>query len=220
MSAMQDGYIDVQGRAVVAVAIGFEIEIKRQLQLALVALACVSALPMPVIAESLYREETYRPLAGDNKAYRVGDSITVQVFESSSASTSTDTNTQRKNSLNASVTALQLRQRGFGIGVSGDFDGGGTTQRANRLLATLTVTVREALPNGDLKIGGEQLLKVNEELHRVNLEGRVRPQDISDGNVVLSTRLADARITYVGDGDLSERQKRGLWRQVVDWLGF
>jgi flagellar L-ring protein precursor FlgH len=193
---------------------------KHRLRCAFIVLACVQVLAAPVVAESLYREETYRPLTGDNKAFRVGDAITVQVFESSSASTSTDTNTQRRNALNASVTALPSRQHGFGVAVAGDFEGGGTTQRANRLLATLTVSVRETLANGELRIGGEQLLKVNEELHRVNIEGRVRSQDISDGNVVLSTRLADARITYVGDGELSERQKRGLWRQVVDWLGL
>jgi flagellar L-ring protein FlgH len=193
---------------------------KEVMRAGLLMLAYAVALAVPAAAESLYREDTYRPLAGDNKAFRVGDAITVQVFESSSASTSTDTSTQRKNAINASVTALPSRQHGFGVAVAGDFDGGGTTQRANRLLATLTVTVRETLANGELHIAGEQLLKVNSELHRVNIEGRVRPYDISDGNVVLSTRLADARITYVGDGDLSERQKRGLWRQVADWLGF
>lgn len=197
----------------------------RQFNRAVVALAVVAAVggawPSTAWAESLYQPDTYRPLTGDNKAFRVGDAVTVQVFESSSASTSTDTNTQRKNSINASVTSVaSSRQRGFGVTAGGDFEGGGTTQRANRLLATLTVTVREVLPSGELRISGEQLLKVNEETHRVNLEGRVRPQDISDGNVVLSTRLADARITYVGDGDLSERQRRGLWRSVMDWLGF
>jgi flagellar L-ring protein precursor FlgH len=193
---------------------------KQRITRHLVMLACAVAVVMPALSESLYREETYRPLTGDNKAFRVGDAITVQVYESSSATTSTDTSTQRKNSLSTSVTKIASPQRGLGLDVGGEFAGGGTTQRANRLLTTLTVSVRETLPNGELKVGGEQLLKVNEELHRVNIEGRVRPQDISEGNVVLSTRLADARITYVGDGDLSERQKRGLWRQVADWLGF
>jgi flagellar L-ring protein precursor FlgH len=185
-----------------------------------IMLACAIAVSMQGRSESLYREDTYRPLTGDNKAFRVGDAITVQVYESSSATTSTDTSTQRKNSLDTNVSKLTSRPHGFGVAVGGDFSGGGMTQRANRLLTTLTVSVRETLANGELRVGGEQLLKVNEELHRVNVEGRVRPQDISEGNVVLSTRLADARITYVGDGDLSERQKRGLWRQVVDWLGF
>ncbi|HSV48020.1 MAG TPA: flagellar basal body L-ring protein FlgH, partial [Ramlibacter sp.] len=54
-------------------------------------LACAAAVSLQAPAESLYREGSFRPLAGDNKAYRVGDAVTVQVIESSSASTSTDT---------------------------------------------------------------------------------------------------------------------------------
>jgi flagellar L-ring protein FlgH len=172
-------------------------------------------------AESLFNEGSFRALAADNRAFRVGDAITVQVVENSSASTSTDTATQRRNNLNARLGILSTgKQYGGNLAVAGDFDGGGTTQRANKLLATLTVTVREVLPNGDLKVAGEQVLTVNEERHTVYLEGRVRPLDVSSDNVVLSTRLADAHIEYVGDGDLSSRQKRGWWRKLVDWLGF
>jgi len=183
----------------------------------------ISALTFPSLstAESLYKANSYRPLTVDNKAFRVGDVLTVQVIENSSATTSTDTNTQRKNNLNLGIANLQSgRQFGGSITQAGDFDGGGTTQRANKLLAILTVTVREIMPNGDLRVAGEQLLTVNDEQHKVNLEGRVRPQDISEGNIVLSTRLADARINYVGDGDLTERQKRSWWRKALDWLGF
>ncbi|MHA6882779.1 flagellar basal body L-ring protein FlgH [Ralstonia pseudosolanacearum] len=173
------------------------------------------------VAESLYKEGTYRQLTSDNKAFRVGDVITVQVYENSSALTSTDTTTQRKNNLNVGVTTLPAgRQIGGSVGVAGDFDGGGTTQRTNKLLATITVAVQDVLPNGDLRIAGEQLLTVNDEQHKVALEGRVRPQDISDGNVVLSTRLAEAHINYVGEGDLSDRQRRSWWRKLVDFLGL
>lgn len=172
-------------------------------------------------AESLYNEGSYRPLAGDFKAFRIGDSITVQVLEISSATTSTDTSTKRNNNLNASLsTLLNARQYGGNVSANSSFDGGGTTQRANRLLTTITVTVREILSNGDLHISGDQVLTINDEQHRVKLEGRVRPHDISDGNVVQSTRLADARIDYVGEGDLSDRQRRALWRKIVDWLGL
>ena len=140
------------------------------------AASVVWLLPGWGAAESLYQEGSFRPLTADNKAFRVGDSLTIQVFENSSAT--------------------------------------------NKLLATLTVTVTEVLPNRELRVAGEQLLTVNEELQKVNLEGRVRPQDISDGNVVLSTRLADARITYVGEGDVSERARRSAWRRIFDWLGL
>ena len=190
---------------------------------AVLGLLAVSLLEasVPANAESLYQEGTFRPLTADNKAFRVGDSLTIQVFENSSATSSANTGTRRANDISGSVTHTGNRVVGqLGIGVTGDFDGGGRTQRANRLLATLTVTVQEVLPNNELRVAGEQLLTVNEELQKVNLEGRVRPQDISDGNVVLSTRLADARITYVGEGDVSERTRRSVWRRVFDWLGL
>jgi flagellar L-ring protein precursor FlgH len=171
--------------------------------------------------QSLYSEATYRPLTADNKAFKVGDLITVQVYENSSASTTTDTSSQRNNGVNVGASTLRSgRQIGGSLTQGGTFDGGGTTQRANKLLATLSVSVREVLPNGELRLAGEQLLTVNEEQHKVNLEGRARPQDISSDNVLLSTRLADARINYVGDGDLTDRQKRAGWRKLVDWLGF
>ena len=171
-------------------------------------------------AESLYKEQTYRPLTADNKAFQVGDALTVQVFENSSATTSSDTGTRRKNNLSAELGHGNNTVAQTGIAVGGDFDGGGKTQRTNRVLATLTVTVREILANGELKVAGEQILTVNEEPQKVTLEGRVRPVDISDGNIVLSTRLADAKITYVGEGDIAERNRRPWWRNLLDWVGM
>jgi flagellar L-ring protein precursor FlgH len=131
-----------------------------------------------------------------------------------------ETGTRRNNALSANLS----HQRGVvaktDLGVGGDFDGGGKTQRTNRVLATLTVSVKEILPNGDLRIGGEQVLTVNEEPQKVGLEGRVRPLDISDANVVLSTRLADAKITFLGEGDLAERNRRPWWRSFLDAVGL
>ncbi|HSV34279.1 MAG TPA: flagellar basal body L-ring protein FlgH [Ramlibacter sp.] len=185
----------------------------------LLVLSAVGWLPA-VHGTSLYDEATFRPLTADSKAFRVGDMLTVQVFENSSASTTADTGTRRKNAVNAELSHGARRVAETGIGVNGDFDGGGRTQRTNRILTTLSVTVREVLPNGDLRIAGEQSLVINDEQQRVALEGRVRQQDVSDANVVLSTRLADARITYLGEGDVSDRQKRAWWRKVLDSVGL
>ncbi len=171
-------------------------------------------------AGSLYDEKTYRALTADNKAFRVGDAITVQVIESASASTNSDTTTRRANNLSASLGHGNGKVASADLGVAGQFDGGGRTQRAGRLLAQLTVSVKELLPNGEMWIAGEQLLTLNDELQRIYIEGRIRAQDISDTNLVLSSRLADARIVYLGDGDLSERQKRSWWRKLLDGLGL
>jgi flagellar L-ring protein FlgH len=189
------------------------------LRSAMLALALIAA-PALSSATSLYNESTYRPLTADNKAFRVGDLLTVQVFENSSASTTADTGTRRKNNLNAELAHGGRKVGETSLAVGGDFDGGGRTQRANRVLITLSVSVREVLPNGDLRVAGEQFLLVNDEQQKVTLEGRVRPQDVSDGNVVLSTRLADARITYLGEGEVSQRQQRAWWRKLLDWVGM
>ena len=93
-------------------------------------------------------------------------------------------------------------------------------RRASRLLTTVTVSVQEVLPGGQLRVAGTQSVTVNDELQRVTLEGIVRPADISDGNVVQSTRIAQARITYVGEGDLTERGRPAWWRRLLDALGL
>lgn len=180
----------------------------------LVAATCAGAA-----AETLYSEKNFRAPAADHKAYRSGDAITVQVYEDARASSNADTTTRRKNSVSASL-ARASRTVGGSVAVDGDFDGGGSTARAGKLLAQLSVSVQQVLPNGELLVAGQQQLVVNGEQQRIAVEGRVRPQDISDQNVVLSTRLADARITYQGDGELSERQKRGWWRSLIDTIGL
>lgn len=189
-------------------------------QHSLFAAALLAACVAPMSAQSLYDDQAWHGLTSDNKAYRPGDVLTVQVFENSSASSSADTGTRRANHLAASLAHGNNKLTQANVAVAGDFDGGGRTQRASRLLTTVTVTVQEVLPGGQLRIAGTQSVTVNEELQRVTLEGVVRAVDISDGNVVQSTRIAQARITYVGEGDLTERNRRGWWRKLLDALGF
>lgn len=171
-------------------------------------------------AQSLYSETSWRALTADNKAFRPGDVLTVQVFENSTAVSSADTGTRRTNGLRAELAHGPSKAAEAALSVGGDFDGGGRTQRASRLLTTVSVTVQEVLPGGHLRVAGVQSVTVNQELQRVTLEGLVRPVDISDGNVVQSTRIADARITYVGEGDVTERGRRSWWRQLLDTVGF
>lgn len=182
-------------------------------------LSCVLVAQVAA-AQSLFDEAQWRGLTTDNKAFRPGDVLTVQVFENSSASTTADTGTRRNNRLQADLSHRGASVARTGLAVGGEFDGGGRTQRASRLLATVTVTVQEVLPGGQMRIAGTQSVTVNEELQRVSLEGLVRPIDISDGNVVQSTRIAQARITYLGEGDLTDRNRRAWWRRMLDAVGL
>lgn len=187
---------------------------------ALMLVAALHGVHAPALADSLYREGSYRSLSADNKAYRPGDTLTVVIVETSSATSNAETTNRRQNQLRADLTLSRNDPINAAINVGGDFDGGGRTQRAGRLVAQLTVTVIDVLPNGHLKLAGSQQVLINDEQQRISVEGLVRPQDISDGNVVLSNRLAEANIVYVGEGVLAERQRRSWWRQVLDVIGF
>lgn len=191
----------------------------RLLKTVLLGAALCACLPA-AHATSLYQARSFQSLTSDRKAAAVGDMLTVQVFENASAATSADTATRRNSSVRLGVDGPRSSPLHAELDAGGEFDGGGSTRRTNRFLTTLTVTVTEVLANGEMRVEGQQVLDLNDERQTVKVEGRVRRTDISDNNVVLSTRLADARITLVGDGELSDRQRRSWWKRAADWMGL
>ena len=50
------------------------------------------------------------------------------------------------------------------------------------------------------------------------LTGIVRPEDISTGNVVYSTDIANTRITYKGKGLVASGSKPGIVARIVSWF--
>ena len=100
--------------------------------------------------------------------------------------------------------------------LNSDFDGSGTTQRSGDLTAFITTKVIEVLPNGNLKIEGTREVKVNNEKQLIILSGIIRPRDISPGNIILSTYVADAKIEYSGSGVIHDRQRPGWMTRIID----
>ena len=172
-------------------------------------------------AESLYREASFRSLTADHRAYRIGDVLTVLVVENASATASANTTTEKRGDAGIAIATYNSNNnKSANIALNDDFTGKGSINRSGRLLAQLTVTVRALAPNGDMIVGGQQLIEVNDEKQNIVLEGRVRPIDVSESNTVLSSRIADAKITYVGDGILAEKQKPGILTRILSWLGL
>ena len=187
------------------------------MKLPIVVIAAALLLPAVARAESLYSEASYRPLTSDQRAYREGDALTVLIVENSSASNSADTTTNKRGGVGIAIGTTTRQEKGS-VDITEDFSGKGRIQRSGRLLAQLSVTVISVLPNGELEVRGSQLIEVNQEKQHIQLAGRVRPADITEGNVVLSTRIADARIVYVGDGLLGEKQRPGILTRFLSWL--
>lgn len=173
------------------------------------------------MAASLYQGDgSYRPLTSDQRARRVGDMLTVLVVENSSASANASTGTEKSGGLTFGWKSTQ-RVESANLQLGDTFGGKGQIQRSGRLLAQLSVTVREIdAVSGLLSVTGEQQILVNDEKQAITLSGKVRPIDILDNNTVLSNRLADAHISYIGDGILSEKQHPGILTRLLGWLGI
>ena len=175
----------------------------------------------------------------DTKARSVGDIVTVNISESASATNSADTQTGRTSSLEAGIDTLfgtedwyrdkvlpeiprnLPRPDPFGNpsvkgSMTSDFDGSGSTSRSGDLSAFITCRVTQVLPNGNLKIVGSREVLVNHETQMIILSGVIRPRDISDDNVILSTFVSDAKIAYSGSGIVNDRQRPGWLANLLN----
>lgn len=186
-------------------------------------LVCGALTGQALATDSLYREDRFQSLTSDRKGNRVGDLITVLIVETSTASSSADTRLDRSANVGVAVGLERTvinRHLNANVGVSSDTDGRGRTERSGQLLAQVTVSIAEVLPNGDLRLAGEQIIEINDERQQIRLEGRIRPQDLLENNTVLSSKLADTKISYLGDGVVGEKQRPAWWQRVLTVLGL
>ncbi|KWN10665.1 flagellar basal body L-ring protein FlgH [Burkholderia ubonensis] len=168
----------------------------------------------------LYQDSAYRPLTSDRRASRPGDIVTVLVYESSTASNTADTSTKTNVGVQGSITTQYAGQNAAQIGLGDNYGGKGQIQRTGRLLAQLSAHVVDVTAAGDLLVTGSQEIDVNGEKTQIRIEGRARPVDIAANNTILSTRLADAKIDYVGEGFITDRSRPGLIPRFLAWLGL
>ena len=175
----------------------------------------------------------------DTKARKVGDIVTIKIAESSNATNSADTQAGRESALEAGIDTLfgiedwyedkvlenissnLPRPNPFGNpsvkgSMSSDFNGSGSTSRSGDLNAFITCRVTELLPNGNLKIVGSREILVNHETQMIILSGVIRPRDIDDDNVILSTFISNAKIAYSGSGIVNDRQRPGWLANLLN----
>ena len=153
----------------------------------------------------------------ERRAVRVGDTLTVMLNETTRASKDIGTNARRlsSNGLNAgfnmSTGTATPTTLNSGVNTNGNtnFDSKGGSSASNQFLGTITVTVLEVLPNGNLNVAGEKRLAVGHEEEVIRFGGIVSPSNLQ-GNTVLSSQVADARIEYRGQGITDQIQNPGM----------
>ena len=159
------------------------------------------------------RANVQRSLFADPKATHIGDAIMVLVVETSSASNDASTSSDRESNLSLNVSGKtgtsNLPEVALGVGTGNSFKGTGATSTNGSVRAKLSARVDSVLPNGDLLIIGHRSITVNGEKQNITLSGIVRPSDIQADNSVFSYSIAEAVITFEGEGVVSRAQGPG-----------
>ena len=169
------------------------------------------------VTGSIFNPATSNNLYGDGRAHRIGDIITVVLQESTSSTKSNKTSVDKETTQTlASPTIMGFEPKIFGKPLSAstgpsttEFEGEGKSDMSNSLDGNITVTIHEVLPNGLMVVKGEKWLTLNQGDEYIRVSGLIRPQDITSSNTVLSTQLADARITYSGTGAVHNSNSMG-----------
>lgn len=96
--------------------------------------------------------------------------------------------------------------------------GTGSIERKETIAVRIAAVVTQVLPNGNLVVHGSQEVLVNSENRVLQVGGVVRPQDIRSTNEVPHDRLAEARISYGGRGQITDVQRPRWGQEVFDIL--
>jgi len=171
-----------------------------------------SQVAPPAVNGAIYQPAQALAYFEDARGHRVGDVITIRLQEAFNASKTASTQTQKDNSttLSAPSFAGKLPLNGdTTLAAKRAFTGNGTATQQNALTGSITAVVTEVLPNGNLLISGERALQLNQGEEFVRIQGVVRVVDVQADNSVTSDRIADARISYSGQGAIDQANRQG-----------
>ena len=169
---------------------------------------------------SLYRAGPGLNLYSDRRARDVGDLLTINLVENTTAQTTAATSVDKSSDIAMAapnIAGAPLTYNGrdlLSATMSGDrgFSGNGNSAQSNKLQGSITVTVIQRLPNGNLVVQGQKNMRLNQGDEMVQIQGIVRAADINPDNSVPSSRVADARIAFGGRGAIAQSNSMG-------WLG-
>ena len=180
---------------------------------------------------SLWSRER-QSLWGDRRALRSGDILTVVVEIDDRAEISNSSSRDRKAAESLGIPQFfglpqaQASKFTTGAGLENAIEiasnsansGRGSVQRREKLTLRIAVTVVEVLENGVLSIAGNQEVRVNNEIRALGVSGFVRPEDISRQNQITYDKIALARVSYGGKGQVSQIQKPRFGYDLINKL--
>jgi len=194
----------------------------------------LAMLGVPAAADSLWKGSTspHFHWFADTKARRVGDLVTILIKEESKAKTDLSQSHTKETSTNAVFKEFRNL---FGVNKPADgatdedkglpvvdweskreYDSKAASESKETLELRISAMVKEILPNGNLLIDASRRVRHDDDLRVVHLTGIVRPIDIAADNTLLSTSIAEARISYEGYGPAASTKRKGWGNRVLD----
>jgi len=181
--------------------------------------AAPAVAPRQRATGSLFQQASYRPAFEDSRARLLGDIVTIQIVESLAASqvsaSTVNRNTSSDNTLTAAplpgLIGVDLLNLNMSASTNNDFSGKGGTTSSNTFTGSITTTVIEVLPNGNLVVAGEKQIGVNQNVDVMRFSGTVDPRLLQPNNIISSTQVANVRVESKGRGAQGEAQ-------TVGWL--
>ncbi|QID18377.1 flagellar basal body L-ring protein FlgH [Nitrogeniibacter mangrovi] len=167
---------------------------------------------------AIFQAHATRPLFEDRRARLVGDTITINLVENTSAQKASNASASRGSSISGGINTINkmplknLAGLSLDAGTDSSFNGAGAAAANNLFTGTITVTVIEVYPNGNLLVSGEKQIAINQGDEFIRFSGVVNPNYVTTSNTVQSTQVADARIEYKGSGYMNDSQVMG-WLQ-------
>ena len=202
------------------------------------------SMPMPMPEKVSYSPNSLwrtgaRAFFEDQRARRVGDILTVIVEITDKAELDNTTKRNRDNSENVGIPKLggwelsKIFGKLLPPGVKlddvdlNDFvratsdsksEGGGGIDREEKITTKIAAVVTQVLPNGNMAIEGRQEIRVNYELRELIVAGVVRPEDVTSENTIPISKIAEARVSYGGKGQITDVQQPRYGQQILDIL--
>ena len=181
--------------------------------------------PLPANGSLFTAEAAAANLVSDFKPRRIGDLVFVDVVEGSTATVSSNASRSRDSgTLGGLVGGVAAIPNPAAATVSGvmagmgtrKYDGKGTTGRTSTLKGRIVARVIEVLPNGDLRIEADKLVKINKEDERLSVSGIVRSRDVSPDNAVATTAIGELKVALNGKGVASADNAPGWLFRLFD----
>lgn len=197
----------------------------------------VVSMPMPEIKEVITEKNSLwggdrQTFFKDQRANNIGDILTVTIDIDDEAELENESERSRSSSEDANLNAFLGNELKLGeifpegidptnlvdAGSTSSSSGEGSIEREEEIRVTLAATVTQILPNGNMVIQGRQEIRVNFEKRILELAGVIRPEDITTNNSIPYDRIAEARISYGGKGQITDVQQPRYGQQVYDIL--